>query len=484
MTPLDSSTADAPPSGRARGDAAVPFVLLAIGSLILSIPAFWNGFPLVFYDSSSYIADAIQGHAFWARSPVYSVFILMLHRRLSLWPVVLVQGALVTYLLYLTTRVVLGRVAPLRFTMLLVLLAALTSLPWHSGQIMADIFTPMVILGCFLLGVAQDRLSFGEWMAVVGITGLAIAVHHSGWPLAAGLVLVALFLQRRVPGAWNPKRIAVRVAPLFLAWALYAGASAFDGGRWSVGHLAMTVPDVVQPWTRIAPYGDIFLLARLLEDGPARDYLRATCPAAGFLLCPYLDAIPPTGDGFLWSPTSPLWTVGGVEPLRGEAHVITAAAVRAEPLRVLTCAVRNSVLQLARFRTGDSLHPYLETDDDGGQWVPIVLRRYFPEAYPQFLAARQATGRIDLRWIRRLDAAVAALGAVGLLLLARRFRTTGDRIGFALAVVLLAGIVVNGVASGSFSAPHDRYQSRVIWLAVFGALVGAVRAPDKRSDQA
>jgi asparagine N-glycosylation enzyme membrane subunit Stt3 len=129
------------------------------------------------------------------------------------------------------------------------------------------------------------------------------------------------------------------------------------------------------------------------------------------------------------------------------------------------------------------LHPYRETDVDGGQWVPIVLQRYFPGSYPRFLASRQSTGGIALRWIRPLHAVVAALSAVVLLLLARRFKKGDDRLGFALAVVLLAGIVINGVASGSFSVPHDRYQSRVIWLAVFGALVGTARTLAERSDQ-
>ena len=52
----------------------------------------------------------------------------------------------------------------------------------------------------------------------------------------------------------------------------------------------------------------------------------------------------------------------------------------------------------------------------------------------------------------------------------RRDRTTTG-----LAILVTAAILGNAFICGSLSNPHDRYQNRVVWLALFTSVVGAVR---------
>ncbi len=63
----------------------------------------------------------------------------------------------------------------------------------------------------------------------------------------------------------------------------------------------------------ISPFGNVFLLARVIYDGPGMETLRRDCPTAGWRLCPYLDGFPANSDAFLWTPDSPLYRAGGAE---------------------------------------------------------------------------------------------------------------------------------------------------------------------------
>ena len=65
---------------------------------------------------------------------------------------------------------------------------------------------------------------------------------------------------------------------------------------------------------------------------------------------------------------------------------------------------------------------------------------------------------------------VVAFGAALLLVVVFSWRK--HRLLLALAAVIGVGLVGNAAISGARSAPSDRYQSRVIWLVVFYALLG------------
>ena len=74
----------------------------------------------------------------------YSAFILPLHQGLTFWPVIFVQAAILSHLVYLTVRTVTRGQVGMRGT--LAIIAALTifsSLPWVVGEILPDVFAPV-----------------------------------------------------------------------------------------------------------------------------------------------------------------------------------------------------------------------------------------------------------------------------------------------------------------------------------------------------
>ncbi len=91
--------------------------LLAVpaAAALLLWPALWNGYPIVFADTGTYLSQAINHYAGWDRPVFYSLFMLPLHATVTLWPVVVVQALLTAWVLWLVCRVLVPRLSGVAF---------------------------------------------------------------------------------------------------------------------------------------------------------------------------------------------------------------------------------------------------------------------------------------------------------------------------------------------------------------------------------
>ncbi len=101
-------------------------------------------------------------------------------------------------------------------------------------------------------------------------------------------------------------------------------------------------------------------------------------------------------------------------------------------------------------------------------WIDRDFPRFEQAAYER---ARQTTGRWLLpAWMGGLHRAAALAGlGVSLALLPGLLRRRDLRAG--LIIAMLAGLLVNATVTGALSGPHDRYQSRVMFLPVLTAML-------------
>jgi hypothetical protein len=215
----------------------------------------------------------------------------------------------------------------------------------------------------------------------------------------------------------------------------------------------------------ISPFGNIFLLARVLYDGPGMAALRHDCPATNWLLCPYLNDFPPTSDDFLWTHDSPLNRAGGPKIVSTEATAIIEAAIRADPLGEIRAGLANTLTQLTDFASGDGLNPW---PAEVSPWI----ERYFPaREQSAYASARQQTGTLTVPpTLARVHQIVALIGIIACaFLLPGAFRARTPCAGFLLAVLLV--LPLSAAITGGLSAPHDRYQARIMWLPPFIAVV-------------
>ena len=437
---------------------AARFGALVLAASMLVWPAFWNGYPLVFADTGTYVGQALLIYLGWDRPPFYSAFLLATHWRLTLWGPVLAQGLIVAHLLALTLRA-LGRSDPWSLLVTAAALSALTGLPWMAAQLIPDVFTGVVVLSLWLLGFKAPSLSVGERLWVMLLATAAVAFHQSHLPLALGLALcgAALLLVRRGP------RLAVRGAARMAAPAALAGMAMVAVNLAGHGRASLS------------PFGSVFLATRLIYDGPGMDMLRRTCPAgAGWRVCPVLDRLGPHHNAFLWEPASPLHAeLGGPKAWTAEASAIVAAALRDAPGAVALGVARNTLEQFRLVDTGDGLEPW-----PGVPGPEPLIARFFPHELDRFLAGRQQRGSLlgDAQALAPVHRVAALGGLLALLVLPALLRRRLGFAGVALVVLVLAAAAGNAAITGGLSGPAVRYQARLAWLFAFAPAALALAA--------
>lgn len=432
--------------------------LLAGAALLMSWPALYNGFPLIFSDTGTYISQAMELHLGWDRPPFYSFLILTLGWGRTLWPPVIAQCLVASWLIRTIQQMVEPDSGEAGGAVLLGVLGTVSALPWTASWIMPDIFTPLMVLAFGIL-VLKPYCDGAERIGLIVVIGLAIMVHLSNFPLYCGLcltVLPACALWRR------PVRWVALLSPLAVGVIALSGVNLIASGQ-------------VSP----SPYGATFVLARMMADGPAQDTLLRDCGSTHWALCRYENVMPRTADGFLWRADSPLYRAGGPKRLIDQTEAIVWRTVRAEPGRVLHDAGVDFVRQMMSFAPGSGLLPWRST---ASRTIERDLAR---SAVERFIASRQARGILHAPlWLIVLDQGLAAFGIVmtaGYIVVIaisaawRRRRFGGwqgsePRLVGLCAIVTLA-LVGNAAVTGMLSGPHDRYQSRVVWLAVLSGLL-------------
>ena len=423
---------------------------ILLAAALLLWPALWNGYPLVFADTGTYLSQAIERYLGWDRPVFYSLFMLPLHMTVTTWPVIVAQALLVAHTLHLVQRTLCPAFSAWWLLPGVALLTIATALPWHAAQLMPDIFTSLLVLVLALLLFVQERLSRLERIWLVAFAAFMIAAHQSHVPLVLGLLLILLPLRRWL-GAANPlgrRGVLTALAPPVLAMMAMLAVNVAGFGRAS-----------------LSPYGNVFLLARVIYDGPGMDALHRECPRAGWRLCAYADRLPANSDDFLWGEDSPVTAAGGAKRVSAEADAIIVAALTAEPGIELRAFLTNALQQLAHFSTGDGLEPW------PGTVTPRIGRDFPNSEFATYAAARQTQGALIVpAWMQVLHIAVAVISVVvcgAALPVALRRRNIAA--GFAAAVLL--ALLGNAAITGGLSATRDRYQSRIMWLPAVVAIL-------------
>ena len=429
---------------------------------LLLWPALWNGYPIVFADTGTYLSQAIHRYAGWDRPVFYSLFMLPLHGTVTTWPVIGVQALLAAWVLRLVCRVLVPGFSARTFVAGVAGLSLCTWLPWIVCELMPDLFTPLLVLVLCVPALVPERVSGREQVVLVVLAAFMIASQQSSLPLSCGLLGVLALLHGFLP---HPVT-AVKTRP-------GADLMARRTRRWQLIVLPpalailglCTVNLAAHGRFAVSPFGNVFLLARVIYDGPGMAVLRRACPAAGWRLCPLLDRIPPASDDFLWSPDSPLDAAGGPKAVSRDAGGIIMAAVVSYPGGVARVALANMLEQLRRFGSGDGLEPW------PNQVTPWIERDFPPAEQTAYASALQQRALLavppPLALAHRLTALGGVMGCV--LLLPMAIRRRAACLGFLVAVLI--ALPVSAAITGGLSAPHERYQSRIMWLPPFMAVV-------------
>ena len=467
------------------------FVVLV---LALLWPAFINGGPFWFPDTSTYIRGADAAAVFltgipteWSdrlifsddvpasvvsatavsdatitparpvlagRSIYYGFLIYIPMRLLGPWAAVAVQALLVASVLWFSARIALRHLPPTWFpwqTTANAALVFLTPLPFYASMLMPDVYSGLLILMLVLAFVSWTKLSWRERVLLTFGMAVFATFHTSNLLIAIALAIVAVVLE-----TFRGRRLSLK-AMIPAAIATPAVIAALVG---SVAFNAAVLAALDQP-----PMSPPFLSARITAAGPGERYLDNICENRrdAFELCNHRGRLSQWSDAFLWGQDEhglfQLATPAQQRRMANEDKEFYLAVARYDPLGVAIASLKSTVLQLVSFSL-------LEFNVTAGA-LPAPEAKYPPaigQAIDETLAARSKMPTRFTVLVTVLSSIASIMGIVWIAVNAgaRLWRERPEII--RLTVLILVAIIINATICGSFSGAHPRYQMRLIWL--------------------
>jgi len=441
--------------------------LFVVEMLVLLIPPLINGGPILFPDLLGYWrggqaaiakvisilhhnpqADNAVGTSFEnahvVRSAFYSLY-TYLTASVSLWLLIAIQAAIVIAVLHQVYALISPKQPGWRASLFVILVGLTTTLAWATSSAMPDVFTALMALAMITLIIYWQNIKPVTRLWLIALVFAGVVVHVSNLPVALGVLIAAAVIRiRRLGREWS------RLVLL--------------GGTLAVGAFAMIAISVVvfKEWT-LSPHAPTFMLARSIEDGPGKLYLKRHCPEIGLAMCNHLDKLYVGTENFIWSddPAVGVYSVAPPEEqaqLRREDKRIWLAAAREYPWMQIKATVSNTVAQVFYFTYLDYYIPSHAEFVDGNVTVnPSTLQL------------------VEKPWQVALDIptyAVVFLGLLACLLSWWRGRLTRDERDFFLLII--ATVVANAMVS-TLSTLSARYEARVIWLIPMTGLLFLMR---------
>ncbi len=431
------------------------FLYLAFVSFILLWPSFWNGFPLVFSDSGSYIASAFFLKVPFDRPIGYGYFIRLFSEGVSLWFVVYAQAFLTVYLLWKTIGVFIQKNRWLVHFLSLFCLSCLTIAPWMVSEIMPDIFPALIFLILFIFIAAKD-LSIFERSFLLCLMMFFLITHTANFLLSFAFLFIiffaVFFIKKFVPHRGDYlKRIAVLGAATLFAPLFFLASNYHEGYGFVLN-----------------PASHVFLMSRVNEAGILDDYLLGHCMNAHYFLCQYEGHFPQS-DQFIWSRESPVNIEGW--PKSKPEYDLILHNVFTTPAYVATFT-KDSLYRSVKlfFMFGmDNYYPYREGDPVYPQIAKFLSQDVF-----SFIHARQYRGEMEkvdgFALLFILTAWISLLGLVWMF-----FTGTFNVEEKFFVISVFVFLAVNAGIMGTFSGVYGRYQERAAWLLFFAFSIFVLR---------
>lgn len=461
---------------------ALPFAVLFCGF------AFWNGYPILFFDSIDYLqrpADTLArfglvtdwvtpGHLAtsavtdagssaapddgpWmaGRSVWYGLPALFLSALAGPGAIVFAQAYLFAIVLAIAWIRGLGGAA-VGYAVVCLLLLAGSAASAFAAIVLPDVLSGVAILAAATGLIWWERLARTDRWFLAGVTAFAAASHDSILGVLAAALVIALL-------AWS---LAPRVlsAPRFRLARASVLAAGVCGGLAATATFHLTAQAV----TGEAPLRLPFLTARLATADVGRAFLAETCPDSGFAVCAHQDKLGGTWIDFMFSADPGVGvfrtaTLDERRRLSGEQFAFALRVVAHDPVAsavLLTGAASKqaSMMSLKNFRATDSA-PYLLAQLQPEVREPLVKSRVYRD--PVFLD--RLSGFYHA--VAVLSVGILAAGVVAAFLR----RHASPAAGFAAS--MLVGLALNAVICGVLASPYDRFQARVAWILPFAAAV-------------
>jgi len=420
------------------------FLYLAAVSLVLLWPAFWNGYPLVFSDTGTYVFSAFTQELPFDRPIGYGYFIRLFSLGLSLWFVVYAQAFLACYFLWKILKVFFEKNFYFIHFFAIIALSFFTILPWTVSQIMPDIFPALIflLLSVFVFG----KLSRVEKIFFAVLLMFFLITHTANFLLSLGFLFFT-FLFVRFRKSFSKQRKVYSKHILLLTAVTFFAPLFFIAGNFREGYGFV-----------ISPSSHAFMMSRMNDAGVLDAFLEENCRQKDYELCSYRGNLE-RGEAFLWGDEGPLSFDDAWMRLKPEFDTILQQIYRTP--KFVAAFAGDSVSRSAQLFFMIGMDYYSSYGEKGPVYPQI--KKFFPEDLPKFTGARQYEGQ--LQYVASFHSVFVlthlfAFGFVFWMFFKKRYQDF-DKIFVYETVIFFA---LNAGIMATLSGAYGRYQQRLAWL--------------------
>ncbi len=425
---------------------------LIISAFILCFMAFYNGYPLVYPDTGTYIRSGFEGFVPEDRPITYGLFIRHMSMSETLWMVIFVQGLISSlilfyYFYYLSNQSV--KIKLLSFLTYIVFITFYFGASVNVSQLIPDIFTPITILSIGLLLFVQ-KMKRRDKIFISIILTYSISVHSSHLLIvAATLVVMFIFyvyekISKQSIFFFNKLRNLIFISSLVLGSVL----------------LTMSVNYFYSGKATYSRGGHVFLLARINDLGLLKDYLDNNCAKNDYKICQYKDKIP---WDMLWDPQSPLYLTGGWEANKKEyQQLIKDILTTPKYLKLFIIrTLESSFKQFFTFDTGDTPPQTM------GSSVFGAIDQFYHETTKEYLGSFQNNNKLKYDEINRSQKVIFGF----LLILFFAFYISDIDVKWKMLISFFLLTLYFNAAVSTISCIASRFQGRVVWILPLPAFI-------------
>lgn len=421
-------------------------VIACITSLLW--PAIWNGYPLLYSDSASYLASGFTLNVPVDRPIAYGLFVNVFSFGWSLWGVIITQAILVFYSCYLLFRMFVT--SPLVWTSVtLIGLSFTTGLAYYTSQIMADVFCSVSVVGFLVLSL-QRKQDIHWWLLLIS-TVFGLTTHFSNVLVIAPFVLLVLSIEVFRPNVIRfGSLIALLILPITITLLI----------NYSITGRAF-----------LSETSNIFITARMVETGVVKSFLSNECDERRYPMCDRVDDLPFFAHQFLWTdPNSPLydadcmsrsWAACWKEKNDDFGLLVKEILFSPNYLKMHFVAV---VLDFSRQLTNYK-NDYLEPQSNGSN-AHLWIEKITPNDVWSFKRGKQFKERLYFEALSKAQNITIALSfavSIMLLIYLNVSPFASAKINW-LAGSVFGLLLINAFAVVCLSTVLFRYQGRVIWM--------------------
>ena len=433
------------------------FLLVGLGTFILSLVGLYNGYPLVYSDTGTYIYSGFDVFVPFDRPITYGLFLKLFSFRYSAWFVILFQNFISAFVILECLKVFFNDYKKLKiiFPITLLFLVVLTGIGWYSNQLMPDFFAPLVILTYFTL-LLRKKISILPKTILILILIYGLITHFSH--LMIGGVLAILSVSAKL--IYKEKLVEISLKRVVFISSIVLSA-------WLILPI---INYIVEKKYTLSEGSHVFLMGHLVDTGILDNFLKENCAKPSYKncrLCAFKDSLPKEATSFIWSGDI-LNKTGGWKNSKTEYDKIISATLT-EPKYLFNHLFKSfsyGLIQLTDNQIGHGLSAYNEGSAPYGQ----IHWRFYNELN-NYLNSRQNKWNglnLHIETINNYNTIllIISLSIVILIFTSSSFLYLENTTKIFLIFVLIA-IISNSFITAGLNSPYGRLQTRVVWLLPF-----------------